>query len=97
MAAAGAAVSGLRVKAIPSGGEIAVGVGSRGIDNLPGIVRGVVTELRDRGYEPFVVPAMGSHGGATAMGQVKKLADLGVTESSISCEIRATMDVEKVE
>ena len=78
------------------GGEVAIGTGSRGIDNLAAIVAGVVRGVRESGYEPFVFPAMGSHGGATAEGQREKLATLGVTEESIGCEIRATMEVVEV-
>jgi len=94
--AAAAAVGDLRLEAVPDGGEVAVGAGSRGIANLPELVAGVVAGLRERGYEPFVFPAMGSHGGATAGGQREKLATLGVTEASVDCEIRTTMDVERV-
>jgi hypothetical protein len=93
---AAVAVGELRLDAVPDGGEVAVGAGSRGIANLPELVGGVVDGLRERGYEPFVFPAMGSHGGATAEGQRDKLATLGVTEDSVDCEIRATMDVERV-
>jgi len=71
---------------------VAVGVGSRGIANLPGLVRGTVQGLRERGFEPFVFPAMGSHGGATARGQREQLASLGVTEAAIGCEIRSSME-----
>ncbi|WP_458187048.1 nickel pincer cofactor-dependent isomerase, group 22 [Haladaptatus sp. NG-WS-4] len=89
---AAAAVAEFDLAAIPEGGEVAVGAGSRGIANIPTIVRGVVSELRDLGYEPFVFPAMGSHGGATAEGQREMLASLGVTEAAVGCEIRATME-----
>ena len=81
---------------VPDGGEVAIGAGSRGIANLGSIVRGVVAGVRERGYEPFVFPAMGSHGGATAEGQREKLNTLGVSEEAVGCEIRATMDVETV-
>jgi hypothetical protein len=81
---------------VPDGGEVAIGAGSRGIANLGTIVRGVVAGVRERGYEPFVFPAMGSHGGATAEGQREKLNTLGVSEETVGCEIRATMDVETV-
>jgi hypothetical protein len=81
---------------VPDGGEIAIGAGSRGIANLATIVRGVVDAVKKLGYEPFVFPAMGSHGGATAEGQREMLASLGVTEESIGCEIRSSMDVEEV-
>lgn len=90
------AVDALDFTAIPHNGEVAIGAGSRGIANLAAIVRGVVDAVRDAGYEPFVFPAMGSHGGATAEGQQKMLASLGVTEDTIGCEIRSSMDVVKV-
>jgi hypothetical protein len=93
---AAAAVAALDWSGVPAGGEVAVGAGSRGIANLPELVGGVVAGVRDLGYEPFVVPAMGSHGGATADGQREKLASFGVTEDAVGCEIRATMAVEKL-
>jgi hypothetical protein len=68
-------------------------VGSRGIDRLPLVVRAVVDWLRGRGAQPFLVPAMGSHGGATAEGQADVLATLGVTEDSAGAPIRPSMDV----
>ncbi|SFG91454.1 hypothetical protein SAMN04488063_3275 [Halopelagius inordinatus] len=90
------AVSDLPLDRIPDGGEVAVGAGSRGIANLSTIVGGVVEELQSRGYEPFVFPAMGSHGGATAEGQAEMLAELGVDERTIGCEIRSSMDVVQI-
>ena len=93
---AGEAVRLLPFGDTPAGGEVALGVGSRGIANLAEIVAGVVDAVEDAGYTPFVFPAMGSHGGATAEGQTEMLAELGVTEASIGCEIRATMDVVEV-
>ncbi|MFD1634161.1 DUF362 domain-containing protein [Haloplanus ruber] len=93
---AAAAVADLDFSTVPEGGEVAIGAGSRGIANLGAIVRGVVDGVRERGYEPFVFPAMGSHGGATAAGQREKLDTLGVSEESVGCKIRATMDVETV-
>jgi hypothetical protein len=93
---AAAAVADLDFGETPAGGEVAVGAGSRGIANLPAVVRGVVAGVRERGYEPFVFPAMGSHGGATAEGQREKLETLGVSEGTVGCEIRATMAVETV-
>ncbi len=76
--------------------RVAVGVGSRGIANLPVIVRAVIEQLRGEGAEPFVIPAMGSHGGATAEGQRAMLAELGVTAESVGAEIRATMEVRQI-
>ncbi|MFB6141202.1 MAG: DUF362 domain-containing protein [Halosimplex sp.] len=93
---AGEAFASLPLADLPDGGEIALGVGSRGIANLAEIVGGVVAEARERGYEPFVFPAMGSHGGATAEGQREMLAELGVDEDSVGCEIRSSMAVVEV-
>ena len=73
-------------------GPVAVGVGSRGIANLEQIVRTAIRELRAAGFEPFVVPAMGSHGGATADGQREILADYGVDAPHVGAEVRATME-----
>lgn len=78
---------------IRPGMSVAVGVGSRGVANLPKLVRTTIAWLRDNGAIPFIVPAMGSHGTASAEGQVELLASLGVTEESAGCPIRATMDV----
>ncbi len=71
---------------------VAVGVGSRGLVARVELVRGTIAGLRELGARPFVVPAMGSHGGATAEGQAEVLAVLGITEESVGAEIRATMD-----
>jgi hypothetical protein len=90
------AFASLPLEDVPAGGEVALGVGSRGIANLADIVAGVVTEVREQRYEPFVFPAMGSHGGATAEGQREMLAELGVTEETIGCEIRSSMEVVEV-
>ena len=94
--AAAEAVESLDFDDVPEGGEVAVGAGSRGIANLPSIVRGVVGAVRDAGYDPFVFPAMGSHGGATGEGQREMLGSLGVTEDAIGCEIRSSMEVVRV-
>ncbi|ERG97048.1 hypothetical protein [Haloquadratum walsbyi] len=94
--AAAKAVDSLPLETVPAGGEIALGVGSRGIANLASLVSGVVTHLQDSGYNPFIFPAMGSHGGATGDGQQKKLAELNITEATIGCEIRSSMNVVEV-
>ncbi len=73
--------------------EIAITAGSRGIANISEILKSVVSSLRELGYKPFVVPAMGSHGGATAEGQVQVLEHLGITEDKIGAEIRSSMEV----
>ena len=80
------------VERVPSGGSVAVTVGSRGISGIGLIARDVVATLRELGFDPFVVAAMGSHGGATDAGQRALLAELGVTESSVGCPIRSSMD-----
>jgi hypothetical protein len=77
----------------PRGSRIAVAVGSRGLANLATIVRTTVGVLQARGASVFIIPAMGSHGGATAEGQRDVLAGYGVTESAIGCPILATMEV----
>lgn len=74
------------------GSSVAVGVGSRGIDRLAEVVAGTVRALRGRGLDPFIVPAMGSHGGATAEGQRELLAGYGVTEEGVGAPIRAGME-----
>lgn len=72
--------------------RVALGVGSRGIRHLQTIVRATVSSLREQGAEVFIVPAMGSHGGACAEGQVALLASLGITEAGVGAPIRASME-----
>ncbi len=76
------------------GKQIAVAVGSRGIANLQQIVRAVCEWLKAQGAQPFVFPAMGSHGGATAEGQLKILEEYGVTPELVGVEVRASMAVQ---
>ena len=80
---------------IPSG-SVAVGVGSRGVGGIAGVVGALVEALKERGAEPFVVPAMGSHGASTAEGQAEVLRHLGVDEEAVGCPIRATMEGVKI-
>src|SRR5580704_4630396 len=86
---------GLRDKIRP-GMRIALGVGSRGISNLKEIVQAALVVLTEAGARPFIVPAMGSHGGATAEGQIEMLAGYGVTTESMGVPIEASMEVRKV-
>lgn len=72
--------------------RVAITVGSRGLSRMAEIVALTVAELRRRGAEPFVVPAMGSHGGATADGQRAVLEGYGVTEETVGCPIRSSME-----
>ena len=74
------------------GRRIALGIGSRGIMDLVRMARCLVDLVKAAGGHPFIVPAMGSHGGATAEGQKQVLADLGITELSMGCPIEAGMD-----
>ncbi len=78
---------------VKPGDQVAVTVGSRGIANLPVIIGEIIAALKKKGADPFIVPAMGSHGGATAEGQVEVLAGLGITPDSVGAPIRATMEV----
>lgn len=78
------------------GMRIAVTAGSRGIANIALIIKTVCDILKEHGAEPFIVPAMGSHGGATAEGQVKVLAKLGITESTMEVPIISSMEVVEV-
>jgi len=80
----------LRGVKLPAG-RVAVAVGSRGIARIDAFVAAVVTALKNNGAEPFIVPAMGSHGASTAQGQADVLAHLGVTEASVGAPVRATM------
>ncbi len=77
-------------------GEVAVTAGSRGIDRIPDILRAVGDWLRARGAQPFLVPCMGSHGGATEEGQRAMLEGLGMTPAATGMAIRSSMDVVKV-
>ncbi|KAA1261788.1 hypothetical protein LF1_43480 [Rubripirellula obstinata] len=77
---------------IQPGQRVAIAVGSRGVANLAEIVSSVVGFCRDRGAVPIIVPAMGSHGGASADGQQRVLASLGITESSVECPIESSME-----
>jgi hypothetical protein len=78
------------------GARIAVAVGSRGISNLETIVSAVVATLKEAGTQPFILPAMGSHGGATPEGQAQLLAEYGVTPQKLGVPIKAAMDVERI-
>ena len=77
---------------IPGSAPVAVTCGSRGIDRIAAVVRAACAVLREAGARPFVVPAMGSHGGATAEGQRRLLADLGVTEELVGAPVVSSME-----
>jgi hypothetical protein len=81
---------------IRAGDRVAVGVGSRGIDRLEVIVRAACARLRQAGARPVILPAMGSHGGATAEGQAAVLRRLNVTEASCGAPVLSTLEVDPV-
>lgn len=81
---------------VKPGMRVAIAVGSRGVAEIQTITRITVEEIKKRGGIPFVVPAMGSHGGATAQGQQQVLAELGVTEANVGCPVVSSMDVVEV-
>src|SRR6266850_1467896 len=82
---------GIRRRIAPSR-TVAITAGSRGITDIAFVIRTLVAVLKEIGARPFIVPAMGSHGGATAEGQQKILEGLGITEAATGAPIRASMD-----
>ena len=95
-----AVVAGLRrlnlEKKIMPGARIAITAGSRGIQNLVTMTRAVVDTVKAMGGQPFIVPAMGSHGGATDEGQKNLLADLGISEATMGCPILSSVAPEEI-
>lgn len=79
-----------------AGRRIAITAGSRNIDRIAEVIREAVRFIRSHGGRPFILPAMGSHGGATPGGQVKVLEALGITEELVGAPILSTMEVEKI-
>lgn len=77
---------------LAQGARVAIGVGSRGVANLQEVVRATVAHFQERGFQPFLVPAMGSHGGGTAAGQTDVLAKYGVTETTAGCAIESSIE-----
>lgn len=75
------------------GSSVAIGVGSRGIANIALIVRGAVDWWKEQGMRPFIFPAMGSHGAATAKGQAEVLAKYAITEAEMGCPVRSQLEV----
>lgn len=82
-----------RLVTLKPGARVAITCGSRGIQSKPLVVKTAVAWLKQKGFTPFIVPAMGSHGGAVAEGQVALLAELGFTPEAMGCPIEATMEV----
>ena len=77
---------------VKPGGTIAMGVGSRGIGSIAVVAKATVSTLLEMGFRPFIVAAMGSHGGATAEGQRELLAGYGVTAETMGVPVRTEMD-----
>jgi hypothetical protein len=77
--------------------RVAIAVGSRGVADLPTIVRETVAAVKEAGGNPFIVPAMGSHGGATGEGQIDVLLQLGISEESVGASILSSMEVIKLD
>src|SRR3984957_4254546 len=75
------------------GSRVALGVGSRGIANIATIAGAVVNYWKSQGCQPFIFPAMGSHGAATAQGQANVLAHLGIDEARMGCPIVSSLEV----
>ncbi len=82
--------------AVKPGMRVAVTVGSRGVANVAPVTREIVRFLRARGAAPFVVPAMGSHGGSSAEGQAENVRAYGVTEAFVGCPVVSSMEVAQI-
>ena len=80
-------------KRIKPGSKIGITVGSRGITNIKSIVKEIISELKNLDVSPFILPAMGSHGGANSEGQKEVLASYGITEKEMGAPIVASMEV----
>ena len=81
------------ISKIKAGMQIAITAGSRGVANVAVITKAIADFVKSRDATPFIVPAMGSHGGATAEGQLEVLEGYGITPASMGCEIRSSMEV----
>ena len=86
------ALKGYKSCNLSSGNRVAIAVGSRGIAEICKVVKTVVDYLKQEALYPFIVPAMGSHGGGTAEGQMNVLRKLGIDEENMGCEVRSSME-----
>ncbi|GCL71225.1 hypothetical protein PN4B1_11300 [Paenibacillus naphthalenovorans] len=82
---------------IKPGQQVAVAVGSRGVANIAALTKTTIDAIKQAGAHPFIVPCMGSHGGATAEGQREVLHHLGITEEAVGAPIRSSMEVVKID
>ena len=78
------------------GQSVAIACSSRGLSNYPTIVKAVVSALKQKGLQPFIIPAMGSHGAATAEGQKRVLEHLGINETEVGAPIKSSLEVVKI-
>ncbi|MBP1961290.1 lactate racemase domain-containing protein [Paenibacillus aceris] len=85
------------METILPGQQVAVAVGSRGIANIAGFTKTTIDAIKAKGAFPFIVPCMGSHGGATAEGQTEVLLHFGITEATMGAPIRSSMEVVKID
>lgn len=83
------------LQAVQPGQSVGIGCGSRGVANVQAVTRALAAQVRARGGEPYVFPAMGSHGGSTAAGQMETLAQLGITEELAGAPVKASMETRK--
>ncbi len=81
---------------VKPGMSIAITAGSRGVNNIDVIIREIASFLKEKGAYPFIIPAMGSHGGSTAQGQTAILREYHITGESMGCPVRATMETVKI-
>jgi len=84
------------LSSLKKGQSVAITAGSRGISNMPLILRALAREVKKNGCEPFIFPAMGSHGGATAKGQAEMLAGMGIDEKTVEAPIRSSMETVQI-
>ena len=84
------------VARLKPGATVAIGVGSRGIAKIDVIARAAVAFWKQQGMQPFLFPAMGSHGAATASGQAAVLAKYGIKEATMGCPVRSSLAVAEV-
>ncbi len=85
------------VDRIRPGQRVAVAVGSRGVANIAGLTKTTIDAIKEAGGLPFIVPCMGSHGGATAEGQAEVLKHLGIDESTMGAPVKSSMDVVQID
>ena len=81
---------------VKAGQTVAIACSSRGLSNYPTIVKAVVSALKQNGLQPFIIPAMGSHGAATAEGQKRVLEHLGIYETEVGAPIKSSLEVVKI-